>query len=520
MMIMVKRGYNIFLVSILILCLSIGFAVEAQEQDRFGGTLKVAVAAAPTTLDWQTSTSGSVREVSKYIWEGLIVFDASDKLQPMLAKDWEISEDGLTWTFHLLEGVLFHNGKEMTSEDVVASFKRWVEVSPFAAVLTDISSINAVDKYTVEVKSNERLGALPSLMAQRSGELVIMPKEVCEGVPAGKITEYIGTGPYKFEEWRLDQYIKLVRFDDYHHAYAGVEPSGYAGQKNAYLDEIIVNFIPETSTLLAGLETGEFDVVKPILPMEVPRLKESKDIKLQSYVANALDTFFNTKHGPFQDVKLRRAAVIALDMEEIMLLAGKSSENIELVASNFGKNSIWYTGEGEKCYNQKDTEGAKKLMQEAGYNGEELVMLTTKHYPWMFDMAISIIDQLSQIGFNFKIDVVDWPTLVERRAKPEEWDLFTTGGSPSPDPIKGAQNYMGTYPGWWTCPEIQEYMKIMLREDQHEKRYDAWKKAEALFCENPQFIGPGRIYEFRGYRNNIKGLPDFYEGIYWNVYKE
>jgi len=152
-------------------------------------------------------------------------------------------------------------------------------------------------------------------------------------------------------------------------------------------------------------------------------------------------------------------------------------------------------------------------MQEAGYNGEELVMLTTKHYPWLFDTAIGIVDQLTEIGFNFKMEVVDWATLIERRADPNQWDMFTTGGSPTPDPIKGAQNYLGNYPGWWTSDETQEIMEIMLREDDFETRFKAWSRAEAYFCENPYAVIPGMIYEYRGFRSNIKGIPEFYEGI-------
>jgi len=519
-MLTLKRIFYLLLVSVILLSFSFTVALGTEQEDRFGGTLQVGVVAAPTTLDWQSSTASSVRMVSKYIWEGFIVFDANDTLQPMLAKEWKISEDGLTWTFHLLEGVLFHNGKEMTSEDAVASLKRWVEICPFKKMLTAVSGVNIIDKYTIEIKCTEKLGALPALMAQRSGHCIIMPKEFSEGVAIGKLEEYIGTGPYKFDKWQLDQYIKLVKFDDYHHAYAGVEASGYAGEKNAYLDEIIVNFVPETSTLLAGLETGELDLVYPIQPMEVPRLNENPEINVEGYVSMALTTFFNTKWGVFQDVNMRRAVVMALDMEEIMLAAGKSYDNVQIISGYYDESSAWYTGEGEKCFNLKDTEGAKKLMQEAGYNGEEIILLTTKHYPSFFDMSISMIDQLSKIGFNFKMDVVDWPTLVERRAKPEGWDLFTTGDGISPDPIKLSQNFMGDYPGWWTSPEIQGYMKIMLQEDDFDKRYDAWAKAEDYFCQNPQLIDPGRLKDFRGYRSNIKGLPNFYEEIFFNVYKE
>ena len=513
-----KVSYTCFLILIL-LSLLFSQTVSADQQGQYGGTLNVGVADNPPTLDWHFTTANATRHVSKYIWEGLVVFDANDQIQPMLAKDWKASEDGLTWTFHLLEGVRFHNGKEMTAEDAVASLKRWVEICPFRVSLEPVSSIKAIDKYTVELKSEEKIGALPALMALRSGHCVVMPKEVCEGVPGGKLTEYIGTGPYQFDVWQLDQYIKLVRFDGYHHAYDGVEPSGYAGEKKAYMDEIIINTVPETSTLLAGLETGEFDVIEPIQPMEAPRLEENKDINLQRYPKWSLTSLFNT-YGILGDIRLRKAMVIALDMEEIMLAVGKKPENIELVSSSYLENSFWFTGEKEKCYNLKDVEGAKKLMKEAGYKGEELIMMTTKHYPWAFDMAIGIVEQLSKIGFNFKMDVVDWPTLVERRAKKEGWDIFTSAVSPMPDPIMGVQNYMGNNPGGYTSPEIREYMGELLRETDPAKRLEAWAKAEAYLCENPSGINPGLTFEYRGSRSNIKGLPLFNEGLFFNVYKE
>ena len=516
-MIMAKKSCYIFLFLTFILCLSLSFSVGAEDQGKYGGTLIVGVADAPPTLDWQWTTANATRHISKYIWEGFVVFDANDEIQPMLAKKWEVSEDGLTWTFYLREGVLFHNGKEITSEDAVASARRWVEICPFKLVLGSIKSIDAVDKYTVEFKLDEKLGALPALMAMRSGQCIIMPKEVCEGVPGGKITEYIGTGPYKFVEWKLDQEIKLEKFNDYKPL--DTEPSGYAGKKNAYVDEIIVKFIPETSTLLAGLETGEFDIIEPIQPMEVDRLKGNKDINLQRYPKWSLYTTFNTK-GIFQSQKLRQAAVMALDMEEIMLSVGKKQENIELVSSAFLKSSIWYTGQLEKYYNQKNTEGAKKLMQEAGYKGEEIILLTTKHYPWAFDMAISLVDQLSKIGFNIKMDVVDWPTLVSRRAEFEGWDMYTSANSPTPDPVMRSQDYMGKQPGWYTSPEIVEQMQIIAQEDNFEKRFNAWAKVEDLIGQNPNYIDPGYLFEYRGFRSNIKGLPEFNEGIFWNVYKE
>jgi len=517
----IKKNCYIFLVLIFTLCLSLSFSVGAEDQGNFGGTLTWGISAAPPTLDIQWTTITASGNIGRNIWEGLVIFDANGAIQPELAKEWNVSDDELTWTFYLRENVLFHNGKEMTSEDVVASARRWVEVCPTKLALKSIDSIDAIDKYTVEFKLNKKFGGLITLMANLGGRLVIMPKEVCEGVPGGKLKEYIGTGPYKFEEWKLDQYIKLVKFQDYHDQIKS-EPSGYAGKKNAYVDEIIVKFVPETSTLLAGLETGEFDMIEPIQSMEVDRLKGIKEINLKRYVKWYLNTVFNTK-GVFKNQKLRQAAVMALDMEEIMLSVGKKRENIYLVSSPFHKSSIWYTGQLEKYYNQKNPEGAKKLMQEAGYNGEEIILLTTKHYPWAFDMAIPIEDQLSKIGFNIKMEVVDWPTLVSRRAEFEGWDMFTSAFNPLDDPIRQNEMFMGNYPGWYTSPEIQEQLRIITQETDFEKRYNAWAKVEALLGQNPAAINPGQICEFRGARSNIKGdgfFSDYRYAVLWNVYKE
>lgn len=505
-----KKYYYVLLVLILALCLSSSFSAGAEAQGNYGGTFKVGVSTAPTTLDWPMSMAVSVRHVAKYIFEGLLEFDNNDELQPMLAKEWKVSEDKLTWTFYLREGILFHNGKEMTSEDVVASFIRWVKISPSRKLLTDVAHVNAIDKYTVEVKCDEKMGALMAIAGLRGGHLAIMPKEVCDGVPSGKLTEYIGTGPYKLAEYKIDQYAKLERFDDYQPVDS--VPSGYAGKKSAYFDTMMIYFVPETSTLLAGLETGEFDFIEPIQPMEVDRLKESGEITLQHYPKWSLSSVFNTK-GILGDARLRKAMYLALDMEEVMLSVGKKPENFELVCGNYRADSIWYTGNREKYYNKKDIDGAKKLMKEAGYNGEELTILTTKHYPWAFDMAISIEEQLSKIGFNFKLDVVDWPTLVSKRAKFEGWDIFTSAGTLIPDPVMVASNFTGDYPGWYTSPEMIELLTILLREDDFETRYAAWERLENILAESPASIKPGWTYEFRGFRSNIKGIPMFSESV-------
>jgi peptide/nickel transport system substrate-binding protein len=207
-------------------------------------------------------------------------------------------------------------------------------------------------------------------------------------------------------------------------------------------------------------------------------------------------------------------------MEEIMLSVGKKEENIELNPYPYREDSVWYSDVWKPYYNQQDIEGAKQLMKEAGYNGEELVFMATKDYPWMYDMALPLTDQLTDVGFNIKLEVIDWPTVVSRRSQPMEWHMFTTGGGPNVDPIMSSQNYMGDYPGWYTSDEAQKMLEIIAREDDFDKRYEAAKTLYERIEKDVPHVTPGWLFEFRGFRDNVKGLPHWVECVLWNVYKE
>jgi peptide/nickel transport system substrate-binding protein len=493
-------------------------ATPAAPKSKYGGRFIYGFNAEPPTLDWHFTTSNATRTVSIYIWEGLVEFDANDEIQPNLAESYSVSADKLTWTFKLRRGIKFHNGKEMTSDDVVASIKRWMQVSPRRGPLGPVKSVDAVDAYTVQIKLDSPLGALPAIMALPSGHLVIMPKETIEGVAGGRLTQYIGTGPYEFVEWKANSHILLKRYANY--SPLDSAPGAYSGRKEAYLDEIMVRFVPEISTLLAGLETGEFHLIEPLEPRELPRLQQNKNIELQRYLKWQLTTLFNTKVPPFNDVRLRQAALMALDMEEIMLSVGKDKANIELDPWHYAQGSAWYSNAGLPYYNLKDKAGARKLMQEAGYNGQPIRFMTTTHYPWAYDMAIPMVAQLTAIGFNIKMEVMDWPTLVSRRAKVEEWEMFTTAGGISQDPIMLSQTYDGTYPGWYSSPVATEALKVIARVEDFNQRFKAMEDMVVTGMKEAQSVRPGNLFEYRAYRSNVKGLPKYHEALLFNVYLE
>ncbi|MDL1161622.1 ABC transporter substrate-binding protein, partial [Yersinia pestis] len=186
------------------------------EQQEYKDELNIALTAQPPTLDTALTVSAVALDTAGNIFEQLYTLNANYEPVPALAESVERSEDGLTYTFALRQGVKFHNGKEMTSEDVVASMNRWLVTSSRAKVLLTNAKFEAVDTYTVKLTVEAPTSDVLILIASQAQFPSIMPKEIVDAAPADGIKEYIGTGPYKFQEWKQDQYIHLVRNEDYH----------------------------------------------------------------------------------------------------------------------------------------------------------------------------------------------------------------------------------------------------------------------------------------------------------------
>ena len=248
------------LVIVLLLLAALGLASTAfaQGEPHHGGSLRVAITGDPPALDPHTSTAVIVLEVASHIVEYLYVRDADGLVQPMLAAALpEVSDDGLTYTIRIREGVPFHDGQILTADDVVASLDRWRTIGFGRAYISD-AEISAVSPHTVEIVLPEPVGVLTSILGWSEGAAVIYPASLIEEVGERPIDSPIGTGPYRLKEWRRGQEVVIERFE----GYVGLDsdPSGDAGRKNAYLDEIRFIAVPDAAPRQAGLESGEFDV--------------------------------------------------------------------------------------------------------------------------------------------------------------------------------------------------------------------------------------------------------------------
>jgi peptide/nickel transport system substrate-binding protein len=510
-------------VALAVVTVLVGGVLDAGAQKR-GGTIRVGNLGEPPALDAHWTTASITEMLTNHIYEGLYTLDDGARPIPMLAESMPaVSRDGLTYTIKLRQGVKFHNGKEMTSEDVVASLNRWGKQSVYGKDLfAQLAELRAVDKYTIELRLKQTSAIVVINLAVPNNFGAIYPKEIAEKFPPQeKVTEFVGTGPYRLAEWKPDQHIRMVRFDDY--KARSEPPTGYGGRKTAYLDEIRFIPVPEVATRVAQIETGELDFADDLNLDAYDRLTRSANAR--PIIAKPyywLVAVLNKKEGLMTNQKLRQAWQAALDIEPIMKnVAGGRSEfyrmDYNLIPPEI---TAWHVKLTGLPWNERNKEKAKRLLQEAGYKGEPVRFMATQEYKWMYDFALLTKQQLEDVGFNIDLQVVDWATLVKRRNNPKEYDAFTTGIGPAYDPTNLVV-LSCAWPGWTCDEEIQAVKAEMARETDYKKRFALWERQHRLFYEKVPVIRYGDLFGLRAASKRVKGFNEKTERIrMYNVWLE
>ena len=503
------------------LLFAVPLSAEAQKK---GGVLKIGNLGEPPSLDphWGTQTITEV--LSNHIFEGLYALDEGYRPIPMLADGMPaISKDGLTYTIKLRKGVKFHNGKEMTSDDVVASLLRWSKRSTYGKSLwAQVADFKATDKYAVELKLKEKSAIVLVSLAVPNNMGAIYPKEIAEKFPPDqRATELIGTGPFKLAEWKPDQYIRMVRFDDYKPVSG--KPSGYGGGKVAYVDELRWIPVPDAASRAAQLESGDLDVADDLVADAYDRLKANASVQpvlVKPYYW--LVAVFNKKEGQMTNQKLRQAWQAALDIEPVMkTVAGGKAEFFRMDSSlAFQELPSWHTNLKGLPWNEHNKDKARRLLKEAGYTGTPIRFMTTQEYKWMYDFALVSKQQLEEVGFKIDLQVMDWSTLGQRRVQPKEYDVFTTGMGNFFDPTHHIY-LTPTWPGWTEDEQIATLQAQLARETDPKKRFALWEQMTKRFYEYVPVARYGDLFGLRGIRKNVKGFNEKTERPrFWGVWLE
>jgi peptide/nickel transport system substrate-binding protein len=468
----------------------------------------------PQSLDPMASTADLVSIIMQHVYEPLFTFDSHSAVQPMLAaKSPEISADGKTYTIEIRRGVKFHNGRELDSEDVVASLKRWVDLTPRGKALAkSITSISAKGPSTVEIVLSEPQPALLAHLALPSGFAVIMAKESI----ANPLVEFIGTGPYKFRERKPDQYVVLVKNEAY--SSRGEPGDGYAGKREAKIDELRFIPVPNANTRVEGVIAGQYQFADQ-LPVE-----SYKKVSTASGVNAVLTMPYgfpyiptNTKQGPMADPKIRQAFQMALNTEELLLAAFGEPKFFTVTGEHFPMGSPFNSTADVDKYNKGDPDGAKKLLAEAKYDGSPIRILNSKQYDFHHRMALMMAEQLKAAGFKVSLDVVDWSTLVQRRGDPALWDVYITHSAFMPDPMLSPPQLGDGAPGWWKTPAKDAALAAFNGESDPAKRGPLWGKVQQVIYDEVPYIRVGNFAALSGVSGKMKGYTPMMMPAFWNV---
>jgi len=410
---------------------------------RRGGEVVMAQQAQPPSLDAATSSAQSSRNITLHIVETLFARDEAGNPMPDLAEGVTVSADGLTYTFPLRRGVRFHNGRVMTSADVKASLERYGRVGASAAIMRPVDVIETPDANTVVVKLKEPSpGFIAGISSPRAPCAIIPAEEAAK--PAGQI-EIIGTGPFRFVEYRPDSHVRLARFDDYSQNTNFQARDGFGGRKTAYFDSILIRFVPEAGARTAGLQTGEIHVLEALAVPAARRLAEDRNVRTYEMMPWAFQTLMlNHAQGPTANLGVRRAIQAALDMEEIMAI---STDGLFRLTHGWQHpGTTYFAGDvGKELYNLKDANRARALLRESGYRNEELIILSDSSFSNHKAAAEVTAEQLKAIGINVRLNVVDWPTAFSQRTRREGWHVWTLMFGI--EPYEGPYNVVGFFSG-------------------------------------------------------------------------
>ena len=485
------------------------------ETPNVGGTLTVGYHNSLEVLDVMGVTA-TRDEIWQMVFEPLVTMDANLEAVGLLAESWSVSEDGLSWTFALRQGVTFHDGEPMTSADVAASFERLMSVGARRSEFQRITSMEVVDDYTVVFHTDSPWGALPETFSMPSGAFVVYPAWVVErlGDDLMSITDVdlmIGTGPYFVSEIIPGERLVFDRFDAYTQPHG--EPSGWAGPRGQYVDRVVVLPITDEATRSLALFAGEVDIADQLPPEDVPRL-DADPSTVAAYREPGRRTYLkmNDKNGPFTDPLLRRAVQVAIDLEEAMFAQGPSESWRANPFVRYQEGQWMWDGELLTDYFPVDLERGRQLVAESSYDGELIRYLTRPDLPDQYRPTAVILELLQDLGLNAELMVVDGATFTDVRRDMTGWEIKSAGGgSVVPLSYLDASGIDRNGEPWnWVGDDWYTQLQIIADEIDEDIRRQAVHDLVIISAEAAGEIWLGDVFSVVGVRDNVRNVPDWH----------
>ncbi|HHV21617.1 MAG TPA: ABC transporter substrate-binding protein [Propionibacterium sp.] len=454
-----------------------------------GAVLTAAIAGEPDQLDPHKTTAYFSFQVLENVFDTLVEPDEDLEMQPALAESWETSDDELTWTFTLREGVTWHDGSEFTSEDVVYSLRRIIDEELANSYrLTAVASIEAPDPRTVVITVSQPSANLLASLGGYKGMAIVNRANV----ESGEITRApIGTGPFKVQNYAAGESIALE-----------ANPEFWGGAPD--LGGVTFRFISEGNTAQTALTNGEIHWTDSFEPQQLQPLEANASVTVGNVPSS--DYWYitmNQASEPWSTLEARQAIAYAIDRSAIVQAVsfGTAVENQLAIP----QESTWFV---EHTPFSTDLDRARQLLSEAGVEGGPVRFMATGEYPETVAVGQILADVLEPLGFDVRIETVDFATWLDRQSA-GEWDMLMLGWLGNIDPndfyynqhhSTGANNHQG-----YANPRVDQLLDEGAGETDQERRKEIYGEAARLIADECSYIYLYNPAVLQAWRNDVSG---------------
>lgn len=478
---------SLLILSTLVAFLGLGLEAKADKD-----TLIIAQGADAKVLDPHGSNDQPSSRVSGQIYDTLVKQDLNMNIIPGLAESWTQVDDTTT-EFKLRKGVKFHNGQELTADDVKFTLDRMKESPAVSHIIKAVSSVEVVDDYTVRVKTDKPFGALLGHLAHTATS--ILNREAVEAGGDQYGQNPVGTGPYKFVNWQAGDRITLIANPDY---YMGEAPT-----KN-----VIFRSIVEGTNRTIGLETGEVDVAYDLEPIDKMMVQGNDNLDFVEEPSLSMAYLgFNVKKAPLDNLKIRQAISYAINVQDIIDVAYQGSAtkaNSPIGPKVFGYNP------NAKSY-EYNPEKAKQLLKEAGFENGVDLKLWVNDNPTRRDIAVIMQDQLKQVGINVTIEMLEWGAYLDGTARGDHdmfilgWVSVTGDADYGLDPLFNSANQGGAgNRSFYSNPQVDKLLTDAKNSTDPEKRKEYYYEAQEIIQEEVPIFTIAYTSQNIGKQNIVK----------------
>ena len=486
-------------------------------------------------LDPIWTTAYMSRNHGYMIYDTLFGTDEKAQIKPQMVESWTESGDHRLWTFKLRKGLEFHDGKPVTSEDVVASLQRWGKRDATGSALMQfVQRMDTPAPDTFRIFLGEACGFLLEALGKPGSNVpFIMPKRIAETDAFKQIEEHIGSGPYTFKRDEFKPGDKAVYLKNTKYVPRSEPPSGTAGGKRVYVDRVEWNLaLRDAQAQVNALQKGEVDILEQLSFDHYETVKTDANLQMPTY-ANVNAQYmarFNHLHKPFDNPKVRQAAIAAMQQEPFLRAQVGVKELYKSCYSMFICNSPYGSLAGSEIQSKGNMKKAQELLKASGYDGTPIVIMKPTDLAAIQKLPDVAAQLLRQAGFKVDLQAMDWQTLVGRRAKkdaPEKggWHMFATAWTaqdvwnPIGNPTMDTRGEKSTWFGWASDEKLAELRNQFMRATDEPTKKKLADQMHARAFEVGTHVVLGEYTQPMAARKNISGFFITNSNLYWNLKK-